>query len=262
MNINKVKTNINENILFVLLILRIPLLFLGQLEIINNVVAAVIYLIMTYFLIALFIIRNYRFLEGYYITKSSVILFILAPVLGIWSNSYDITNWIKMVIAMGLIYFLFRKGYFSKKSNSNPIQILVNSIIIILFLVGFLLLNKKLGIKMTSTIGRYDFKGILEAIAFQLSFAAISEEPVFRGILMGGLEKKGLSPILAILVQGVIFWFSHIYYINTGVNFWIIHPLVAISLGLIVYLTKSITNSIIMHSLFNSMGNIMKYLNF
>ncbi len=103
---------------------------------------------------------------------------------------------------------------------------------------------------------KINFFEFIDTFAFQLSFAAVSEEPLFRGIMMGEMIKRKTPPAVAIGIQGGIFWFSHIYYANTGLNFWVLHPIISIMLGILAYKGKSITNSMLFHGVGNTLGSL------
>ena len=82
------------------------------------------------------------------------------------------------------------------------------------------------------------------------------EEPLFRGFLWGYLKKYNQSDMTICIIQVLLFWFGHIYYMNTGLNFWIFHPIAAFSLGLIIIKTRNIAYSLISHALINSIVQI------
>jgi hypothetical protein len=55
-------------------------------------------------------------------------------------------------------------------------------------------------------------KGIPQTYIYQLGYAAVSEEPLFKGFLWGYLEKKGINNYKILLFQTILFTVAHIYY--------------------------------------------------
>ncbi len=99
--------------------------------------------------------------------------------------------------------------------------------------------------------------GILGALArgmlVQLGWAAIMEEPLFRGFLWGVLRKAGWKEVWVWLSQAFLFWIGHIYYLREApVSFWLIVPSGALVLGLLVWRTRSISASMAAHAAANS----------
>lgn len=89
----------------------------------------------------------------------------------------------------------------------------------------------------------------------QFTYAALSEEPVFRGFLWGALRQAGLRDRWIFAVQAVLFWLAHIYYINTyPLSFWLIVPMGAVVMGLLAWRSRSIAPSMIAHGLMNGIG--------
>jgi len=115
-------------------------------------------------------------------------------------------------------------------------------------------------IDLTALTPEEAYFNIKEMWFFQLSSAARSEEPLFRGFLWGYMKREGIKNIWICLVQVMLFWFGHIYYIDTGVNFWIIHPLMALLLGMLVWKTKSITHTMMLHSCINTFADYLRFI--
>lgn len=97
----------------------------------------------------------------------------------------------------------------------------------------------------------------------QLVYAALSEEPFFRGFLWGALREAGFKPGVSFIVQGALFWLAHLYYLGTyPLSFWIIVPLGAVVLGVLVWVSKSISTSMIAHGLMNGVAQGIAYYRF
>lgn len=97
-----------------------------------------------------------------------------------------------------------------------------------------------------SNLNPLNLEWIIYQFLFQLSFAAIMEEPLFWGYL----RKYKLRDITICIIQALLFWSGHIYYMDTGLNFWIWHPITAFLLGLIIVKTKDIAYSLGAHALY------------
>lgn len=252
-------------IMVILFILRYPLLFLGELEIIPSFVAFIIYLVITYFLTGLFIFLNRNDLKRYNITNIALLIFIAAPLLAlIAGNGDDPTVWLRLVVAIILAIMLFykRKDWL-QKSRLEIGTMFVNIVITVaLCVVVPFIIHAIRGFPVIETpsnnlIVSFDVPYIL---TFQLSSAAISEEPLFRGILWGYLRTKGMKDGWICLVQAGLFWVGHIYYIGTGINFWIIHPLLALLFGIVVWKFKSISHSMIFHTCVNTFTDYLRHV--
>jgi len=88
---------------------------------------------------------------------------------------------------------------------------------------------------------------------YQMGYAAVSEEPLFRGFLWGYLRKWGWRDVWIWLFQAALFWLAHIYYINEApLSFWFIVPVGALVLGLLVWRSRTIATSMAAHSAANA----------
>jgi len=90
---------------------------------------------------------------------------------------------------------------------------------------------------------------------YQLGYAAVTEEPLFRGFLWGYLRKKGIKDIWICLIQTGLFSLAHIYYLRDHpISFWIIVPLDAFVFGLLAWRSRSIATSMAAHGAVNTLG--------
>lgn len=88
---------------------------------------------------------------------------------------------------------------------------------------------------------------------FQLAWAAIAEEPLFRGFVWGVLRKVGWKEVWVWLSQAFLFSIGHIYYFRDApISFWLIVPSGALVLGLLVWRTRSISATMAAHAAVNS----------
>lgn len=78
------------------------------------------------------------------------------------------------------------------------------------------------------------------------------EEVIFRGLLWMYLEELGIPGIAIVIIQTLLFWGSHIYYMfSNPILFWFELPIASFLLGIIVWKYKSLTPSSVGHILFN-----------
>jgi membrane protease YdiL (CAAX protease family) len=96
---------------------------------------------------------------------------------------------------------------------------------------------------------------ILRQVFYQLGYAAVAEEPLFRGFLWGYLRKAGWKDVWIWLFQTGLFMLAHIYYINQlPISFWIIVPVSTLVLGALAWRSKTISASMGAHTMMNASG--------
>jgi membrane protease YdiL (CAAX protease family) len=98
-------------------------------------------------------------------------------------------------------------------------------------------------------------------IEFILSFgnAAVIEEPIFRGFLMGALYERGVNDIWIIIIQAVVFDICHLEAFSKPYTFFCVIPIVGLVLGWLTIKTKTITNSLVAHSTFDTIVAMLMY---
>lgn len=90
---------------------------------------------------------------------------------------------------------------------------------------------------------------------YQLGYAAVTEEPLFRGFLWGHLREFGWREGWICLFQAGLFAIGHIYYVNKApVSFWFIVPVSALVFGLLAWRSRSIATSMAAHATTNALG--------
>jgi membrane protease YdiL (CAAX protease family) len=104
----------------------------------------------------------------------------------------------------------------------------------------------------------------LMSFAYQIGYAAVTEEPLFRGFLWGHLRGFGWKEGRIWIFQAGLFSLAHIYYVNRDpISFWFIVPMGALVLGLLAWRTRSITTSMAAHGASNALtrffGNIVAF---
>jgi membrane protease YdiL (CAAX protease family) len=88
-----------------------------------------------------------------------------------------------------------------------------------------------------------------------MSFAALSEEPLFRGFLWGYLRQTGLREVWIWLIQAGLFALGHLYYIVIyPFSLWVVVPTGALWFGLMAWRSRTIASSMLVHALTNSLS--------
>jgi membrane protease YdiL (CAAX protease family) len=96
---------------------------------------------------------------------------------------------------------------------------------------------------------------------YQLGYAAVTEEPLFRGFLWGFLFKAGWKPVWICLFQAGLFMLGHIYYVTQlPLSFWIIVPVGGLVLGALVWRSKTLASSLAAHAAMNALGLPIAYI--
>jgi len=96
------------------------------------------------------------------------------------------------------------------------------------------------------------------SFVYQIGYAAVSEEPLFRGILWGMLRKVGWYNTLIWLVQAALFVLGHVFYLGVfPLSFWIVVPVASLILGGLAWRSQTIASSIGAHAISNALGLTM-----
>lgn len=95
---------------------------------------------------------------------------------------------------------------------------------------------------------------------YQVGYAAVSEEPLFRGFLWGYLRKWKWRETWIWLFQAGLFMFSHIYYVTRNpISFWIMVPAGALVLGWLAWRSRTLAASMAAHGMVNATGYTLGY---
>ncbi len=230
----------------------------------------------TYLLTAILLIWESRSLPDYHITDFAIWLVILfKPLETIYLSNLAQLNsplafpktpgLIIWFIALGLLWH-FRSRLFSKGAMQRQ------DLRWVLFgalggLVAVLIMAYPMSFQVTpiDPHGKYSVLSILigglQTIPYQIGYAAVSEEPLFRGFLWGYLRKNGWRDVWIWLFQAGLFGLAHFYYINAApISFWLIVPLLALVQGWLVWRSRSIATSMVAHGVANGLGYTMGYL--
>jgi membrane protease YdiL (CAAX protease family) len=238
------------------------------------------YEVSTYCLIAVFLILLRNSLEEFHITNLVIwMIIIFKPI-----ETLILTGWnaidsganfplalpklpgiLIWVIALGLFAF-FRKRILQQGSVSRKDWrwLLVGGLVglgvvlITAYPMSFQVRPVNPGVKLNI------FSAVLQGAAtipYQLGYAAISEEPVFRGFLWGYLRKIGWRDLWIWLFQGLLFVLAHLYYIKSApISFWFIVPLGALVMGWLAWQSRSIATSMAAHGVMNGLGYTLGFI--
>lgn len=227
-----------------------------------------VYQLSAYILVVLLVCINHKCLAKYNIDRLALFLLIV----GMLANSLltkmklpfpvpstiDISTVYVLVAVFLLVFVLARLSIF-KSLNVPSLVYIVAAFVVGLAgatVTGFL-------IRMTQPTFSPQHATVLQLALLpvqQFSYAALSEEPFFRGFLWGALRESGFKDRGAFIIQAVLFWLAHVYYLNVyPLSFWFIVPLGAVLFGLLVWLSKSLSTSLIAHGLMNGVGQAIAF---
>ncbi|MBN2005473.1 MAG: CPBP family intramembrane metalloprotease [Anaerolineae bacterium] len=161
----------------------------------------------------------------------------LGLVLALWASrpslpklSRDSFNWVGIGILVGLLEVLLLGYPMALQIGETSMQVEV----------GFLTI--------------FSWRSLMSFL-YQLGYAAVSEEPLFRGFLWGYLQKAGWKGVWIWLFQAGLFMLGHIYYVNEfPISFWVIVPAGALVLGGLVWKSKTLSSSMAAHATMNTLG--------
>jgi hypothetical protein len=246
----KIKKIITILIFLILLGLRIsdrslPIFIFGTSEIPSTY--SYLYISITFGLSSIVIWINSRDLEHLNIDSSFIYVFLSSGIL---------LSLLYLPISMGLITGLFALTTFLVWRGSginyknNPLNYRE---LLIFFLVGSIpiIINYIVAFDSAFRVDRIANHSILLAAYDSSLHLVVFEEILYRGILWMLLKDMNLDSIQIIIIQAVLFWLSHYYYFNKPIVFWIYIPLVSILYGLVVWRSKTLAPSTVMHYLYN-----------
>lgn len=232
-----------------------------------------IYQIGTYLLTAFLIWWEIDNLAEYHIDSLALIIIVMFKPIqtlvlrywGIEGNPLTFPSIPSLII--WVIAIVFTVGMWSKRSKLSEIK----PISVYWFVVGILaglatsIVLSFPGSFQLSLVDGLSIKEILgqipSSIPYQIGYAAVSEEPLFRGFLWGYLRKLKWREIWIWLFQAGLFTFSHIYYLNKfPISLWIIVPVCSLVLGWLVWRSRTIVSSMMAHGMMNATGYAFDYL--
>ncbi|MGD9567171.1 MAG: CPBP family intramembrane glutamic endopeptidase [Sedimentibacter sp.] len=224
----------------------------------------------TYLITAFLIILKRDFLSDYNIDLFSLFILIIAPIAELLSKylliKVTITGSIQLnsfkiaISILLLLTLLLARPKLRKKSVKEVLLWLL--IAVITGLCVGVLMGNVLSIQGGGRNSIYpSFYYFVGSFIIQLNRAAVTEEPLFRGLLWGFLKKANWRDSWICLFQAALFMLGHIRYLGeNNYSFFIIVPVSALILGLLVWRSKSIGTTMITHGLINSVADIVAHL--
>lgn len=171
-------------------------------------------------------------LDQYYL-----LIFIFGGILQLYYFPYTFLAAISLAIILPLLF----KDYLNLKAINKTYWVFILFFTVV-FSIGFVLYANN-----EVSLDRNLIKFIFEIIPI-----SIYEEAIFRWLLTGILITFGIRNQVAFVIQGILFWLVHINYLPISpIAFWIILPIVSFILSYIVYRTKSIALSAVVHIIIN-----------
>jgi hypothetical protein len=151
------------------------------------------------------------------------------------------SGWL-VALLMVLVFTYFRKmGIKFDGTTTSTLRMI--RFIVIIFLLGLLLISFSLNMAK--------IKEAIHWFATEIPFMPI-EEFIFRGLSWTVFKNLNWRESRILIVQAILFWLAHV---NTMLSFpfyfWVLAPLLSITLGIVAWRCKSITPSTIAHILIN-----------
>lgn len=194
------------------------------------------------FVIAGFVILVYRGnLKKIKVDRIFLVLFVASGIL--FCRFYFLpVGWVGLLLS-GYIAYMLLKNKFDFENDTRPSFQQVIIVLIIVFVLHWLFKINFAGFPLIDTY----FSFFLRRFPFW-----IVEELIFRSLLWVCLEELGWTNPVIVLMQALLFWFFHTYYMfSDPILFWVLIPIASSVMGILVLKYKSITPSSIVHTLFN-----------
>jgi len=95
-------------------------------------------------------------------------------------------------------------------------------------------------------------------LLYHLGFAAINEEPLFRGFLWGVLRQRKWNEGWILIFQTILFTCAHVYFAKQfPLLFWVFIPGAALLFGLLTMGSRSISPAILAHGMINGSAYVL-----
>lgn len=100
----------------------------------------------------------------------------------------------------------------------------------------------------------------LIALPFQIGYAGVFEDPIFRGILWGKLRQSRWGNLIILLFQTFLFSLAHIHYLpHQAYAFWVTVPLGGLMLGAVAWGSGSLAAPMLAHGIINNLIGFAAY---
>lgn len=221
-----------------------------------------IYEIFTYLLIVFLIWWEREQLAAYHLDFWSILIILffkplsvlLLPVMGLAKHPLalpHIPGIVILLIALVLVgLILWKKIDIGRPTGKGMLWFIFGSLAgVALFVLYGILMIQWFGYPVPPDPGKLAWLAPL----YQLGYAAVSEEPLFRGFLWGGLKSAKVKEYWILLIQAFLFMIGHIHLLDTAQPglFFGITFVNALLFGLIVWRSRSLAASMGMHGFAN-----------
>lgn len=198
-------------------------------------------------LIALVIRLNQDQLQKLNMDRFYVVMFITAGLMGIYALPYNVFAVIALIY---VVYILFDNKVKFGVFDSNTFRkiLLIAGVFAGIIFCITILFNSVIP---DPSAGQSLRQFLLESMPF-----SIYEEVVYIGMLYMFLKDLGLSESKAFYTQAFLFWIKHINYLFSPLFFWVIVPILSLTLGYITFRSKSLAPSTIAHILYNALVDL------
>jgi hypothetical protein len=238
----------------------------------------VIYQIGTYLLTTFLIWWEIDHLGDYHIDTLAIMIVLFKPmqtlVLKYWSFRDPLLTFPSIPsLVVWLIAIAFALGIWWKRSKLPGITSIglrwlfigIAAGLLTSVALSFFMSLQIPGIELSGDLSAKDVRSMLSTIpaAFlhQIAYAAISEEPLFRGFLWGWLKKLNWHEAWIWLFQAGLFMIGHIYYITRApILFWIVVPVDGLIFGFLAWRSRTIASSMAAHGMTNATARMFGYL--
>jgi len=247
--------------LALLFVLRLPLSWIGDAIYSTRVWADPVYEIGTYGLIIFLIWWERDNLEIHHMDAFAIFIIILFKpistiILRVWKPDSPMAfphplSLLFFIAALILLVLILRKQLTLKvEFGKTLLWMLAGGLVAILFYVVLAVFMVQF---FNYPILNESNLSMMLSPFYQIGYAAVVEEPFFRGFLWGGLKKVGVKDIWILFIQAGLFAVGHLNLLKT------INPVVNISfvflgallMGILVWRSKKLSTSLIFHGFGN-----------
>lgn len=221
------------------------------------------YRILTYLLIVVFIVSEHDMLSRYHFDRlAMVIILVIKPIMSIYhlfniingdpqyimESELFVNGFIIVVALLGLSQ-LSRKGGFSQSIPFSGQWLVIGFVVGLgtaLVMVG---MEKWAGFE---TGLQMSWGHVPQALAIQLTNAAVQEEAVFRGILWGVMKNMAIKEKWIWMIQALLFLVCHLYYLPHSSVIWLRILVAGLAYGAVVWRSRTQSASMVTHAAANT----------
>ncbi len=105
-----------------------------------------------------------------------------------------------------------------------------------------------------------DLPAFFLAFPYQLGYAAVDEEPLFRGFLWGALHTSRWRELWIWLLQAALFAAGHLFLLSTQPFLVLEIFFLALALGALAWRSRSLSSSMAAHAFYNGIAPLLSYV--